>query len=216
VIHTQRRLDGGLTSEPGPTERCSVGLVGRPARLAETVVLIDSLTAWVTGGPTGSVRRCAGRTRPCWPGWPCGFAVIGDTQFLPGYCLLLTDDSSVDRLLDLPRPRRLAFLADMDLIGEAVQLVCRRRDPQFRRINYAILGNTDAYLHAHINARYTWKPPDLIGGPVTRYPAATRTAPDAQLGPHHDDLRAALATEILRLAGLPPAAGSSSGDAVAG
>jgi hypothetical protein len=43
-----------------------------------------------------------------------GFAVIGDTQFLPGYCLLLTDDPTADRLLDLPRPRRLAFLADME------------------------------------------------------------------------------------------------------
>ncbi|MEV0717944.1 diadenosine tetraphosphate hydrolase, partial [Asanoa sp. NPDC050611] len=67
-----------------------------------------------------------------------GFAVIGDTQFLPGYCVLLTDDPGVDRLLDLPRARRLAFLADMDLIGEAVAAVCARRDPDFQRINYAV------------------------------------------------------------------------------
>ena len=43
-----------------------------------------------------------------------GFAVIGDTQFLPGCCLLLADDPAADpaadRLLDLPRARRLAFL----------------------------------------------------------------------------------------------------------
>jgi diadenosine tetraphosphate (Ap4A) HIT family hydrolase len=133
-----------------------------------------------------------------------GFAVIGDTQFLPGYCLLLTDDPTADRLLDLPRPRRLAFLADMDLIGEAVQLVCRRRDTRFRRVNYAILGNFDAYLHAHINARYDWEPRHLMVGPVARYPKDISAAPEAQLGPQHDDLRGELTEQILRLDGQPP------------
>jgi hypothetical protein len=33
---------------------------------------------------------------------PTGFAVIGDSQFLPGYCLLLSDDPAADRLADLP------------------------------------------------------------------------------------------------------------------
>lgn len=133
-----------------------------------------------------------------------GFAVIGDTQFLPGYCLLLSDDPSADRLLDLPRPRRLAFLADMDLIGEAVQLVCQRRDTAFRRVNYAILGNFDAYLHAHINARYNWEPAHLMLGPVARYPKEISAAAQVQLGPQHDDLRAELAEQIRRLAGQPP------------
>jgi len=36
-----------------------------------------------------------------------GFAVIGDTQHLPGYSLLLTDDVSVDHLTDLDRARLL-------------------------------------------------------------------------------------------------------------
>ena len=133
-----------------------------------------------------------------------GFAVIGDTQFLPGYCLLLTDDPTADRLLDLPRLRRLAFLADMDLIGEAVQAVCQRRDAGFRRINYAILGNFDAYLHAHINARYDWEPPHLMRGPVARYPSEVQAAAEVQLGPQHNDLRAELSAEMRRLAGQPP------------
>ena len=34
------------------------------------------------------------------------FAVIGDSQFLPGYCVLLVDDPSVDRLTDLPKRKR--------------------------------------------------------------------------------------------------------------
>ncbi len=130
-----------------------------------------------------------------------GFAVIGDTQFLPGYCLLLVDDPNINRLLDLPRARRLDFLADMDLIGEAVQRVCSRRDPRFRRVNYSVLGNTDAYLHAHVHARYEWEPAELVTGPVFSYPAEVRGAPEAQLGPQHDALRAELTAEINRLAG---------------
>jgi hypothetical protein len=35
-----------------------------------------------------------------------GFAVIGDTQHLPGYSLLLTDDPSVNHLTDLDWERR--------------------------------------------------------------------------------------------------------------
>lgn len=34
---------------------------------------------------------------------PTGFVVIGDTQFLPGYRVLLADDGTADRLADLPR-----------------------------------------------------------------------------------------------------------------
>ena len=34
-----------------------------------------------------------------------GFAVIGDVQFLPGYCVFITDTPRVDRLTDLPRER---------------------------------------------------------------------------------------------------------------
>ncbi|AEV84824.1 diadenosine tetraphosphate hydrolase [Actinoplanes sp. SE50] len=129
-----------------------------------------------------------------------GFAVIGDSQFLPGYCVLITDDPAADRLTDLPRPRRLAFLADMDLLGEAVATVCHRHDPRFRRVNYAILGNLDPFLHAHVHPRYDWEPPDLINGPATHYPADFRNAADNLLGPRHDVLRADLTAEIHRLA----------------
>ncbi|MGW0706746.1 hypothetical protein ACWD4G_12425 [Streptomyces sp. NPDC002643] len=79
-----------------------------------------------------------------------GFAVIGDTQFLPGYSVLLVDEPGVGRLSELPRARRLAFLADMDRLSEAVERACGRLDPAFRRVNLEILGNTDPFLHAHI------------------------------------------------------------------
>lgn len=130
-----------------------------------------------------------------------GFAVIGDNQFLPGYCVLLTDDPAVSALTDLPRRRRLAFLADMDLLGEAVATVCRRLDGAFRRVNYAILGNLDPYLHAHVRARYAWEPAERAKGPVSGYPPETRFAAETALGPRHDILRSELAGELRRLAG---------------
>jgi diadenosine tetraphosphate (Ap4A) HIT family hydrolase len=130
------------------------------------------------------------------------FAVIGDIQFLPGYCVLLSDDPTADRLGDLPRERRLGFLADMDLLGQAVHQVCARRDPEFRRVNYAVLGNLDTFLHAHIHARYDWESPEYISGPVPCYPAAERNAPEHLLGPQHNDLRAELAAELEQLSGL--------------
>ncbi len=48
-----------------------------------------------------------------------GYAVIGDTQFLPGYCLLLASPWA-DKLTDLTLERRGEFLLDMSVLGEAV------------------------------------------------------------------------------------------------
>jgi hypothetical protein len=50
-----------------------------------------------------------------------GFAVIGDTQHLPGDALLLCENPSVDHLTDLPLERRQAFLLDMALLGETIR-----------------------------------------------------------------------------------------------
>ncbi len=77
-----------------------------------------------------------------------GFAVIGDTQFLPGYCVLL-GYPKVFSLNDLSLSERMDFLKDMSLIGDAIMELCKPI-----RINYEILGNTDHFLHAHIFPRY--------------------------------------------------------------
>lgn len=127
---------------------------------------------------------------------PESFAVIGDTQFLPGYCVLLADHSGTDRLTDLPRPRRLAFLASMDALGAAVETACRALQPGFRRLNYEILGNTDAYLHAHVFARYDWEPPEHVGRPVWLYQPDEFYGADAALAPRHDALRARIAAGL--------------------
>ncbi|MFD3481872.1 HIT family protein [Streptomyces sp. NPDC058665] len=116
-----------------------------------------------------------------------GWAVIGDTQHLPGYCLLLYADSA-NHLTDLPREQRARFLLDLSLLGEAVEVVCGERDAAFRRLNYEVLGNSWEHLHGHIHPRYEWEPSSLLHGPVWRY-GEERTAPEYRLGPQHDDLR---------------------------
>lgn len=128
-----------------------------------------------------------------------GFAVIGDVQFLPGYSVLLVDDPAVQRLSELSRPRRQAFLAGMDALGEAVERACRRLDPAFRRVNLEILGNTDPFLHAHVWPRYDWEPPELVGRPVWLYPAERWRDRRHALGPRHAALRRVIREELDRV-----------------
>jgi diadenosine tetraphosphate (Ap4A) HIT family hydrolase len=125
-----------------------------------------------------------------------GFAVIGDVQFLPGYSLLLVDDPDVQRLSELPRGKRLSFLSDMDLLGEAVERACRRLDPAFRRVNLEILGNTDPFLHAHVWPRFEWEPAELVGAPVWLYPRDRWRDERFKLGQRHDALRDAIGDEL--------------------
>jgi diadenosine tetraphosphate (Ap4A) HIT family hydrolase len=133
-----------------------------------------------------------------------GFAVIGDTQFLPGYCLLLGMPRVRD-LTDLPLPARLDFLRDMSLLGEAVTQVC-----QPHRINYEIFGNTDPFLHAHVLPRYVWEPAESLSRPAYVYPIERRNAPADQFSEGtHGELKARIRAALLDLM-------RSAGAAVAG
>jgi diadenosine tetraphosphate (Ap4A) HIT family hydrolase len=127
---------------------------------------------------------------------PAGFAVIGDVQWLPGYCVLLTDDPGVTRLSDLPHSRRLEFLSSMERLGEAVEQACGALDPAFRRVNLEILGNTDPFLHAHVWPRYEWEPDHLVGKPVWLYPPENWSDPAFRLGPQHEELRKAITRRL--------------------
>ncbi|MER6073329.1 diadenosine tetraphosphate hydrolase [Streptomyces sp. NPDC001817] len=128
-----------------------------------------------------------------------GFAVIGDVQFLPGYSVLLVDEPGVHRLSDLPRAKRLAFLSDMDRLGEAVERACRQLDPSFLRVNLEILGNTDPFLHAHVWPRFGWESPEVVGKPVWLYPPERWRDERFRLGRRHDALREAIGSELDRL-----------------
>jgi len=94
---------------------------------------------------------------------PSGFLVLGDIQFPPGYCLLLPDPV-VDSLNDLPLEVRNQFLLDMSIIGDALLEVT-----DAIRINYEILGKSDAALHAHIFPRYQWEKEEFKSRPVWFY-----------------------------------------------
>ena len=83
---------------------------------------------------------------------PSGWAVIGDVQFLPGYCLLL-GDPVVPSLNDLSCKARAQLLEDMVRIGDAIL-----KSTDSFRINYEILGNAEPELHAHVIPRYASEP----------------------------------------------------------
>ena len=104
---------------------------------------------------------------------PSGWAVIGDVQVLPGYCLLLADPV-VGSLNDLGDDQRTAFLRDMTRIGDALLEVTTAE-----RINYEILGNVDPVLHAHVIPRHAAEDPELRKKPVWLHDWKTAPAVDA-------------------------------------
>lgn len=131
---------------------------------------------------------------------PSGYAVLGDTQFLLGYCVLLAAPQ-VAQLGDLPLAGRRAFLTDMALLGEAITATCT---PPPQRINYEILGNTDPFLHAHLFPRYDTESPEYARYPVWLYPRDRWSAPEYQFSEvSHGPLKARIATKLHELMGQP-------------
>ena len=92
-----------------------------------------------------------------------GWAVMGDVQFLPGYCLLLPDPV-VASLNDLDAEDRATYLLDMARIGDAVL-----QATDALRMNYEILGNSEPELHCHIFPRYVVEPDDKRRMPAWFY-----------------------------------------------
>jgi diadenosine tetraphosphate (Ap4A) HIT family hydrolase len=86
-----------------------------------------------------------------------GWAVFGERQFVRGYALLLPDPVVPD-LNSLGARERIAFLSDMSRLGDALLKVTGAA-----RINYAIFGNQEPALHAHVIPRYLDEPQELRG-----------------------------------------------------
>ena len=84
-----------------------------------------------------------------------GWAVFGDPQVLRGYCLLLPDPV-VPHLNAMEPAAQRAFLADMARLGDAVHRVTHAV-----RINYALFGNVEPALHAHVFPRHADEPAHL-------------------------------------------------------
>lgn len=105
------------------------------------------------------VHRCRAAEYPaCIARLRSGWVVMGERQIFAGYCLLLPDPV-VPHLNVLASASREQFLSDMALVGDALLL-----STPAARINYAMLGNLEPALHAHVFPRYADEP------------AATRTA----------------------------------------
>jgi diadenosine tetraphosphate (Ap4A) HIT family hydrolase len=81
-----------------------------------------------------------------------GWVIMGERQVLAGYCLLLPDPV-VPHLNALPCESRGQFLSDMAMVGDALLDVMAAL-----RINYAIFGNVEPALHAHIFPRHSSEP----------------------------------------------------------
>ena len=117
---------------------------------------------------------------------PSGWAVMGDVQFLPGYCLLLPDPV-VASLNGLDADARATYLLAMARLGDAVLAATGAV-----RINYEILGNSEPELHCHVFARYASEPEDKRRMPVWFYDWKTAT-------PYSEDVHGELRREIARL-----------------
>ncbi len=123
-----------------------------------------------------------------------GFAVIGDYQFLPGYCVLLAYPQA-GSLNELSPEARRQYLFDMTLIGDAIMAACNPL-----RINYSTLMNADHYLHTHIEARYDWEPESNVRRPVCLYPREDRFSPEAAYNEErHGEMKRRITQELLRL-----------------
>ena len=81
-----------------------------------------------------------------------GWAVIGDVQPLPGYCLLLADPV-VASPNALNEAQRVAYSLDALKIGDALLAITGAY-----RINYMTLANLEPSLHTHIIPRFADEP----------------------------------------------------------
>jgi diadenosine tetraphosphate (Ap4A) HIT family hydrolase len=81
-----------------------------------------------------------------------GWVVLGERQVFAGYCLLLPDPVVPD-LNALAAAARAQFLADMGTVGDALIEAL-----DAIRVNYAIFGNVEPALHAHLFPRQRSEP----------------------------------------------------------
>ncbi len=102
-----------------------------------------------------------------------GWAVMGDPQVLRGYCLLLPDPV-VPQLNAMAEGSQAQFLSDMAGLGQAVLVATGAL-----RINYAMFGNLEPALHAHVFPRYVTEPAGLRTAHPWAYDWSRATAFDA-------------------------------------
>ena len=135
------------------------------------------------------VAACRAGTDPTVLGrLPSGWAVMGDPQVLRGYCLLLPDPV-VPHLQGLSAAAQAQYLADLARLGQVVFELTGAL-----RINYAIFGNVEPVLHAHVLPRYPDEPEHMRTANPWAYDWSQARAFDAaQDGPLLGAIRTRLA-----------------------
>ena len=92
-----------------------------------------------------------------------GWVVMGASQFVRGYSLLLPDPVVSD-LNALSIEARKLLLHEVTVVGDALLATT-----DALRINYEILGNLEPALHVHLFPRYDNEPENLRTKPVWFY-----------------------------------------------
>ena len=103
---------------------------------------------------------------------PSGLVVMGDSQWLPGYCLLIAYPP-VSHLTDLTGTDRTEYLEEIARLGELIQRVTGAK-----RMNYAIYGNQDPFLHTHLWPRFDNEDASVATKPPLSHPEEMRNAPE--------------------------------------
>ena len=125
---------------------------------------------------------------------PSGWVVMGERQVFPGYCLLLPDPV-VAHLNVLAAGGRDQFLSDMARVGDAL-LMCTGA----LRINYAMFGNLEPALHAHVFPRYADEP----AATCTAQPWGLDWSAAPEFSPaRHGDLKRRIAAQLMTRDGGP-------------
>ena len=126
-----------------------------------------------------------------------GYVVIGDNQYFKGYTLFLLKEHKTE-LFQLDPERKVKFLAEMSLVGEA----CTKAFAA-EKMNYELLGMGDQHVHWHLFPR---KFGDLGeygvkgNGPVWWIPREKMWSEDVMTkGAELEELKARLLKELNKL-----------------
>ena len=145
--------------------------------------MLTEIHQWVEAAREGSNPRVIAKLNGAW-------LLLGESQFLPGYMLVVPDPVMPD-LNAMPLTARDRLFQQVGIVGDALLATT-----DAARINYEILGNLQPALHVHIFPRYEHD--DLRSKPVWFY--------DWEKGPKFDAQRdSELITKIaayLKNAGL--------------
>ena len=111
---------------------------------------------WIEACRNGNNPRVVAKLEGTW-------VLMGESQFLPGY-LLVVPDPVVPDLNAMAIPERDRLLHQVSIVGDALL-----QHTDAVRINYEILGNLQPALHVHVIPRYATEAEELRTKPVWFY-----------------------------------------------